>query len=68
VAVEPAIVVKSVATMDALAAVGASTTVKTTAVETTTACVRTTLHLRVSGSDTSKSRAYRDTCYCEFSH
>ncbi len=55
--------VKPVATMDAVATVRASTTVETTAVETTTA-----VHLRASDSDTSKSRARRDTCYCEFSH
>jgi len=66
--VEPAIVVKPVATMDAVATVRASTTVETTTVETTTVETTTAVHLRVSDSDTSKSRARRDTCYCEFSH
>jgi len=63
VAVEVAIVVNFVATMAAVATVG-----RTTTVETTTICVRTAVHLRVSGSDSSKNRARRDTCYCEFSN
>ncbi len=76
--------VKSVATMHAVATVRSTTTVETTtttvetttttvettttAVETTTTGVRTTVRLRVSDSDTSKSRAHRDTHYCEFPH
>ena len=56
-AVEPATVVKPAAT------VGATTTVEAPAT-----CVRTAVHLRVSGSDTSENRARRDACYCEFLH
>jgi hypothetical protein len=67
-AVEPAIVVKSVAIMEAVAVIEAVATARSTTVETTAARVRTVVHLRVSGSDTSKNRARRDTCYCEFSH